>query len=63
MIGVRLSLFDQTPFHPDPTRATDGKLGPGIPDEYEESLPSYPGFGCKRDAPLEMDLDEPIRLR
>ena len=50
MIGVRLSLYDFPPFHPDPEQARGGKLGPGIPDAYEEQ--DYPGFGCRRDDPL-----------
>ncbi|NUQ65299.1 MAG: NADH:flavin oxidoreductase, partial [Pirellulales bacterium] len=32
---------------------------PGIPHEYPTP---YPGFGCKPDNPLEIDLSEPIRL-
>ncbi len=59
MIGVRLSVFDFPPFVPDPARAGGGKLGPGVPAAF--SVP-YPGFGCRRDSPLEIDLDEPIRL-
>lgn len=60
MIGMRLSVFDQPPFHPDPEKATSGKLGPGIPDDHPAT--DYPGFGCRRDNPLEMDLEEPLRL-
>ena len=60
MIGVRLSVFDQPPFHPDPDRASSGKLGPGIPDDHPAH--DYPGFGCNRDNPLEMDLTEPVKL-
>lgn len=60
MIGVRLSVFDQPPFHPDPERGSAGKLGPGIPDAHPTS--EYPGFGCRRDNPLIMDLTEPLRL-
>ena len=62
MIGVRLSLFDQPPFHPDPSQSSGAKLGPGVPDEVEHALPDYPGFGCRHDDPLVMDLDEPVRL-
>jgi 2,4-dienoyl-CoA reductase-like NADH-dependent reductase (Old Yellow Enzyme family) len=60
LIGVRLSVFDFPPFTPDPSRSAAGKLGPGIVD----SLPAgdYSGFGCRRDNPLEIDLDEPVRL-
>lgn len=60
MTGVRLSVFDRPPYHPDPDRATPGKLGPGIPDEHPST--DYPGFGCRKDNPLEMDLTEPLRL-
>lgn len=59
LIGVRLSVFDFPPFRPDPARSEPGKPGPGIPCEYP--LP-YPGFGCNRQDPLQMDLSEPIRL-
>ena len=64
MIGVRLSVFDVPPFHPDPAVgvAQDGKLGPGVPDDFAQAMPNYPGFGCKRDAPLTPDLTEPVRL-
>ena len=57
-IGVRLSLFDAPPFHPS-TRDETGRLGPGEPDVFPTP---YPGFGCRRDDPLTMDLDEPQRL-
>jgi 2,4-dienoyl-CoA reductase-like NADH-dependent reductase (Old Yellow Enzyme family) len=60
IIGVRLSAFDQPPFKPDATRSGDGKLGPGVPEEYQQYLPYRYGFGCNPDNPLEMDLTEPI---
>ena len=56
MIGVRLSAFDHPPFKPDPTRSGAGKLGPGIPEEFEHLLPYVYGFGCNPNNPLEMDL-------
>jgi len=59
MVGVRLSIYDFPPFKPDPARSTPGKLGPGIPEDWSRD---YPGFGCRRDNPLEIDLTEPIRL-
>lgn len=59
MIGVRLSVFDFPPFQPDPARTGGGKFGPGIPHTYP--VP-YPGFGCRRDDPFQIDLAEPIRL-
>lgn len=59
-IGVRLSVFDCPPYHPDPEQAGGGKLGPGIPAEISGT--PYPGFGCSRANPLEQDLSEPIEL-
>ncbi len=59
LVGVRLSVFDFPPFRPDPARSKNGQLGPGIPCEFP--VP-YPAFGCKREAPLELDLTEPIHL-
>jgi 2,4-dienoyl-CoA reductase-like NADH-dependent reductase (Old Yellow Enzyme family) len=62
IIGVRLSAFDQPSFHPDPQggRGGNGKLGPGVPDDYSNALPYQYGFGCSETNPLEMDLTEPI---
>lgn len=59
MVGVRLSLYDFPPFRPDPDQSQPGQLGPGIPEDWSRD---YPGFGCRRDNPLEIDLTEPIRL-
>ncbi len=59
MIGVRLSAFDYPPFRPDPRSSRPGRPGPGVPHEFP--VP-YPGFGCRRDAPLEIDFTEPIAL-
>lgn len=59
MIGVRLSLFDFPPFQPDPSRGASGRLGPGIPHAFPTP---YPGFGCKRSDPLQIDLAEPLAL-
>lgn len=61
MIGVRLSMFDRPPYHPDPAQGKGDKLGPGIPDEHKHALP-YAGFGCDRQDPLEMDLTETVEL-
>jgi len=58
-IGVRLSVFDFPAFHADPAQTGGGKLGPGIPHEYPTP---YPAFGCDRNHPLEIDLEEPLRL-
>lgn len=60
LIGVRLSVFDRPPYRPDPVHHEPGKLGAGIPETYPPS--NYPGFGCRRDHPLEIDLTEPVRL-
>ncbi len=59
LVGVRLSAFDFPPFQPDPRCSAPGRPGPGVPQPYPTP---YPGFGCRRDAPLEIDLSEPIRL-
>ncbi|HSI34647.1 MAG TPA: hypothetical protein VK986_13750 [Tepidisphaeraceae bacterium] len=59
-VGVRLSAFDHPPFKPDPAKSTPGKLGPGIPDDYQNHLPYVYGFGCNPGNPLEQDLTEPI---
>ena len=60
MIGVRLSVFDHPPFKPDPAQGGDGKLGPGIPEEFAHLIPYHWGFGCDPNNPLEIDLTEPI---
>jgi len=62
MIGVRLSAFDHPPFKPDPTKSGGGKLGPGVPDEYEQFLPYLYGFGVDPNDPLKYYLAEPIRF-
>jgi len=59
LIGVRISIFDFPPFGADPKRTGGGKLGPGVPQPFP--IP-YPGFGCNRNNPLQIDLSEPIRL-
>lgn len=62
MIGVRLSAFDVVPFRPDPARGRPGRLGPGIPEPFEDCLPYRYAFGCNQDWPVEPDLAEPCRL-
>ncbi len=57
-IGVRLSLFDKVPHRPDPDRATPGKLGPGIPEEFSDCLPYRFGFGVSQQDPTQIDLTE-----
>src|SRR5207237_8688677 len=59
---LRLPPSDHPPFNPDQTRSPDGKLGPGIPDEFKHLIPYVWGFGCDQNNPLEMDLREPIEF-
>jgi 2,4-dienoyl-CoA reductase-like NADH-dependent reductase (Old Yellow Enzyme family) len=62
-IGVRLSAFDIVPFRPSPNgSAAPGKLGPGVPEPYEELLPYRWGFGVNAENPIEADLTETIRF-
>ncbi len=61
-IGVRLSAFDALPFRPDPARSSNGKLGPGIPDDCERLIPYKWGFGLDPQDPAQADLSEPIRF-
>ena len=53
-IGVRLSIFDLIPFH--------AGAEAGEPIDFMSLLPYQFGFGVNPDNPLEMDLEEPIRL-
>ena len=57
-IGVRLSAFDCVPFRPDPAQSSNGKPGPGIPENYERLVPYLWGFGVDAQNPTEMDLSE-----
>lgn len=61
-IGVRVSIFDQVPYKPDPAKSMPGKLGPGIPEDFSHCLPYRYGFGNNPNNPLEMDLAEPIQF-
>ncbi len=54
LVGVRLSLFDTAPFQT--SRET------GRPMDYSEHLPYQFGFGVDEDDPLQMNLEEPLRL-
>jgi 2,4-dienoyl-CoA reductase-like NADH-dependent reductase (Old Yellow Enzyme family) len=56
--GVRLSLFDKVPHRPDPERSQPGKLGPGIPEDFSQSLPYRYGFGVNQEDPTQIDLAE-----
>jgi 2,4-dienoyl-CoA reductase-like NADH-dependent reductase (Old Yellow Enzyme family) len=61
-IAVRLSAIDSVPFHPDPAKSSNGKLGPGIPEVYESEIPYRWGFGVNALDPTQSDLDEPVRF-
>ena len=61
-IGVRLSVFDFVPFQPDATLSTPGKLGPGIPMDYQGCLPYHYAFGVNPDNPIAYDLTEPLKF-
>jgi 2,4-dienoyl-CoA reductase-like NADH-dependent reductase (Old Yellow Enzyme family) len=61
-IGVRLSAFDFVPFRPDPALSRPGKLGPGIPEEFQHCLPYRYGFGVNPDNPVTFDLTETFRF-
>ena len=53
-IGVRLSFFDTLPY--------EGGGEVGRPMAWQAGQAYEAGFGCQVDAPLELDLEEPIRL-
>jgi 2,4-dienoyl-CoA reductase-like NADH-dependent reductase (Old Yellow Enzyme family) len=61
-VGVRLSAFDLISFRPDPERSLPGRMGPGIPDQYENWLPYRWGFGVDSERPENYDLTEPCRF-
>lgn len=61
-IGVRLSAFDSVPFRPDPLRSRPGKLGPGVPEPFDNLLPYRWGFGVNPANPMEPDLTETVRF-
>ena len=57
-VGVRLSAFDMIPFFPDPSQSSNGKLGPGIPENDGGLVPYRWGFGVNSEIPTEIDLSE-----
>ncbi len=61
-LGVRLSAFDFIPFRPDPEASSEDRPGPGIPEQYDRSLPYECGFGLSPDDPQQIDLSETIRF-
>jgi 2,4-dienoyl-CoA reductase-like NADH-dependent reductase (Old Yellow Enzyme family) len=62
LIGVRMSAFDLVPFRPDPDRTTAERLGPGVPEPFQDCLPYDFGFGTKADNPVEVDLTETFQF-
>jgi len=61
-IGVRLSAFDTVAYKPDSTKSANGKLGPGIPEEYGHLIPYRWGFGVDSENPTQADLTETIQF-
>lgn len=61
-IGVRLSAFDSVPFHPDLARSPNEKLGPGIPEAYDNLIPYRWGFGVDWNNPMQEDLTETVKF-
>jgi NADPH2 dehydrogenase len=61
-IGVRLSAFDTVAYRPDPSRAANGKLGPGIPESHDHLIPYRWGFGVNPLCPTESDLTETVQF-
>lgn len=59
-VGVRMSIFDQPPYCPDPARSTPRQKGPGIPEAVEGPYPR--SFGASPDDPFAIDLTEPIQV-
>jgi NADPH2 dehydrogenase len=61
-IGVRLSAFDTVPFRPDPELSSAKKLGPGIPEPYQDLLPYRWGFGVNPLEPTQADFSETVQF-
>ncbi|HLZ50205.1 MAG TPA: NADH:flavin oxidoreductase [Candidatus Acidoferrum sp.] len=61
-VGVRLSACDTVPFCPDASRCVGGKLGPGIPEPYDNLIPYRWGFGVNPLQPTKIDLTETIQF-
>jgi len=62
LIGVRLSAFDAIPYLPDPKLSSNGKLGPGIPEDYRELVPYQWGWGVEQNNPAHGDLGDAVRF-
>jgi len=61
-IGVRVSAFDLVPFRPDPELSSAQKLGPGIPEPYQNLLPYRWGFGVNPQEPTQSNLGEVVQF-
>jgi NADPH2 dehydrogenase len=62
LIGVRLSAFDAVPHMPDPKLSSNGKLGPGIPEDCRELLPYQWGWCVEQNDPARWNLTEAARF-
>lgn len=61
-IGVRLSAFDFVPFRSDLKRLATRKMGPGIPEDYQDCLPYRYAFSTKQEDPVDYDLGETFQF-
>src|SRR5258706_3808729 len=61
-VGVRLSAFDTIAYRPDPSKSTNGKLGPGIPEEDGHLISYRWGFAMNPNDPAQPDVTETIQL-
>jgi 2,4-dienoyl-CoA reductase-like NADH-dependent reductase (Old Yellow Enzyme family) len=59
-LGVRISAFDLVPHRPDPEKSKPGKLGSGVPEDFETPYPFQ--FGINHDDPTQIDLAEPFQF-
>jgi len=59
-LGVRVSAFDLVPHRPDAAQSQPGKLGPGIPEEFETPYPFQ--FSINHDDPTQIDLSETFQF-
>lgn len=61
-IGVRLSAVDFVPFRSDWKRSATGKMGPGIPEDYQDFLPYRYAFSTRQENPIDYDLGETFQF-
>ena len=59
-LGVRVSAFDLVPYRPESENSTPGKLGPGIPEDFETPFPFQ--FSINHDDPTQIDLTETFQF-